>query len=358
MKVEMDKAVLERGLATALAVRPAKTAVNAARSAKFEAGASGCKLSGTDGDIELSVAVPGDVQEPGEVLLGDSVHHICREGVGDKILLESTGNGLTVSCGTGNWSLQTEDVKEFPQYTSKGSAEYVQVESVHLAKAIRMTEFATDPSSMRYALGGVHLEFNEGRIEAAATDSRRLSVVSIACTGSSKGSVVAPLKSVKLLERLLAEGEVRVGIFPNNLEVQGEGWTLRTRLVEGRFPNYRALMQNPKKVAKLSVVAEPLARAVRSAAICTTQASAGIDFEIQPNGDLQLSSSAADVGKAELSVPCQSDGAGKWSLDHKYVSDFLKRLPALTQVEIICEEDKWHMRAEGSLYLVMGMSKD
>ena len=71
---------------------------------------------------------------------------------------------------------------------------------------IRRTAFATDAESTRYALGGLLLEFDDGKITVAATDSRRMAVATAACEkeGNPKApekTTVVPTSAMALLER-------------------------------------------------------------------------------------------------------------------------------------------------------------
>lgn len=66
--------------------------------------------------------------------------------------------------------------------------------------------------------------------------------------------------------------------------------------------------------------------ALRQAAIVTSEESRGIDFTFK-HGSLVLSNSTAEVGQSRVELPvAYDDDEITITLDHRYVSDFLKVL--------------------------------
>lgn len=89
---------------------------------------------------------------------------------------------LTIRAGKNEFTLPATVVSDREQFQGDFPATYAhEFKADELLKAIRLTEFATDTESSRYALGGLFFVPNTtlGAFDIAATDSRRLSVQTI-----------------------------------------------------------------------------------------------------------------------------------------------------------------------------------
>src|SRR5207237_5997653 len=120
--------------------------------------------------------------------------------------------------------------------------------------------------------------------------------------GQSKGghttkgqSPVVPIKAMVLLERNLVEPDelVKVSFRPNEVLMKTERAMIYSRLVEGRFPNYRQVI--PKDLAaKVPLTVGPFYSAIRQAAIMTDDESKKVVFRFEKN-KLTLQASAAET---------------------------------------------------------------
>lgn len=88
---------------------------------------------------------------------------------------------LTIRAGKNAFELPAQPVDEREAFSGDFPAEYChQFNAGELLRAVRLTEFATDTESTRYALGGILFNPNGlERFDLAATDSRRLAVQTI-----------------------------------------------------------------------------------------------------------------------------------------------------------------------------------
>jgi DNA polymerase-3 subunit beta len=205
------------------------------------------------------------------------------------------------------------------------------------------------------------------RATLAATDSRRLAVVSSACAVVGEINVedanpVIPAKAMQLLEKSLpdTEDEALIAIHNNDVVVKCGGTTIYSRLVEGRFPPYAGVIPAEFNSA-VDVVVGPFHSAVRQAQIVTNEESRGVDFHFK-TGRLSLSSRAADVGESTVDLPIPFDGADVTiTFDPKFVADFLRILDSGTSIKInlIDSESPAVLTTDdGYRYVVMPLARD
>ena len=131
---------------------------------------------------------------------------VLRELNDDVVRLEVTGDATWIRCGYSEFRLSAEDPADFPPVATFEDTDYFVVPAAALRTMIRRTIFATDSESTRYALGGIQMELGAEKLTLAATDSRRLAVVTTASSIVGKPAIpaaspVIPSKAMGLIRK-------------------------------------------------------------------------------------------------------------------------------------------------------------
>lgn len=369
MQLTCQRASLTSAFQTVAGVVPSRTTKDILKNVKLVVSGGKVTLIGTDSEIGLRCDVPDVVAETsGEALLPTArVLAVLRELSDDVVKLEVTSDAIWIRCGYSEFRLSAEDPADFPPVATFGDEEYFAINAATLRRLIRRTIFATDTESTRYALGGIQIEFTPERVTLAATDSRRLAVVSGECkvVGSAPLPAtppVVPSKAMTLIERSLGEGEaeVQIAIHQNDIAVRSGGTTITSQLVQGRFPDWRRVVPTTFS-AKIDMVAAQFYGAIRQAMIVTSEESRGVDF-IFTKGTLKLASQAADIGQSKVELPISYDGEEvKITFDPRYVADFLKSLDSGSpfRFQLISHEDPAVLTTDDDYtYVIMPLSRD
>ena len=208
MKLNCHRASLATALQIVSGVVPTRTPKEILKNVKLHVDGGKAVLIGTDQEVGIHFEVNGvETDSTGEVLLPTQrVVSILRELGDDQVTLEATEGKLSIKGGQSEFNLSTEDPSEFPPVAAFEDLEYFTVNAAALREMIKRTIFATDTESTRYALGGVLLELTPERATLAATDSRRLAVVSAAAQVVGEINVenttpVVPSKAMQLIEQ-------------------------------------------------------------------------------------------------------------------------------------------------------------
>jgi len=109
--------------------------------------------------------------------------------------------------------------------------------------------------------------------------------------------------------------------------------SLQTRLVEGRYPDWRKVVPSTDGASTLRCDAEKFLSVVRQAAIVNDQDSRGIDLVIA-SGELTATAKTAEVGASSVVMGCEADTEAKLTVDHTYLADFLRSLGKEQTVEM------------------------
>lgn len=369
MKLHCHRPTLATAFQIVSGVVPSRTPKDILRNVKLQVGGGKATLVGTDQEVGIRYDIPGvETDSDGEVLLPkDRLIAILRELTDDGVDFEVNETSLWVRSGHSEFKLSAEDPAEFPPVQAFDATSYHVVPAASFKEMIKRTVFATDSESTRYALGGVLMEFGQDKLTMAATDSRRLAVVSSA--SSAVGTIesrtthpVVPAKALSVIERGITDNdqEVYVAVYPNSVLVKVGSSTIYSRLVEGRFPRYADVIPSPGG-SLIDLVVSPFYSAVRQAQIVTNEESRGVDFTFE-NGTLRLTSVAADIGQSKVEMPISYDGTPiTITFDPRYIADFLRILDPSTSVKLQLTdgESAAVLRTDdGYTYVIMPLARD
>lgn len=351
-------------------VVPSRTPKEILKNVKLQVGGGRALLIGTDEQVGIRYEIPTvETDSDGEVLLpANRVISILRELNEDKVDLEVIEDAVWVRSAHSEFRLSASNPEEFPPVAEFSGEEYFVVPAQSFKEMIRRTIFATDVESTRYALGGVLMDLHDDQLTLAATDSRRLAVVTAPCVlhgiepEESLGTTVVPSKALTLIERSIGDtaGDVQVAIHANDVIVKCGSSTIYSRLVEGRFPRYQDVV--PKEcTSSIDMVVGPFYSAVRQAQIVTDEESRGVDFTFA-EGTMTLKSLAADIGQSKIELPISYDGEPLTIMfDPRFIAEFLRILDAGSQVklELIDSENPAVLRTDDAYtYVIMPLSRE
>lgn len=325
--MELPTKEFHEALQAVSAIVPGKATRDIFKSVRFST-ANGVTLYASDGELAIQrhLDVPTPSRDVSALIPPDRLRAILRETEAGVVSLEITDACLTVKAGRSVYKLQTSDAAEFPEFPAI-EMDLQSVSGDALSLAIDRTIFSTDEGSNRYALGG--LLFDPGAI--VATDSRRLSVAPL--DHSVQGRPVVPVKAAKAL-RSIAEGDVKIGFSGSHMMASCGQTTMSARLMEGRFPKWQDIIPRSASGVAVLFLAGPLLSAVRQSMIVTNPESSGVTWKFG-RGTLELSSVGKDIGDARVVLPIELDDDVVFTLDPKFVVDWLKTLEPSSQVEVL-----------------------
>ena len=176
---------------------------------------------------------------------------------------------------------------------------------------------------------GTFLDVQGDQMTMVATDTHRLALK----TATLDAPVDNPLQAV-IPSRLLSEisrqlptdipETVEITAVRNYLAVQFGNVYIRTRLIEGEFPNYRRVIPSDFKCI-VTVDRAEFTGAVERASIVAKDAQYNVINFIVADDQIKLMSQHPDYGTVEDYVPCHLEGQGlDISFNGKFILDILK----------------------------------
>jgi DNA polymerase-3 subunit beta len=160
-----------------------------------------------------------------------------------------------------------------------------------------------------------------------ATDSYRLAEKRLELDGDAPKafSVIVPARTMQELVRLLGESESTVEMYldENQAMFRIGDIELVTRLIEGQFPNYRAIVPQHAETSFEIDTAE-FSRITKVASLFARESAGSVKLEIKAGGEVSIMSSDSEVGGNTSSAECAVNGEdGEISLNARYLTDAL-----------------------------------
>lgn len=278
------------------------------------------KLTVTAADMETMIKVQMDIQMGGENAENSAT--IC---IPSKILLEylknlpeqpihftihEEDNSFEISSNTGKYKITGENGSEYPKEPQVEELTALEMSAIRLSEAINKTIFATTSDNLRPAMTGVLFEFKEEGINFVATDAHRLIKLTRTDVSSpEEGAIIVPKKPLQQLKNVLPADEsmVKVSYNDSHLFIETDVISLNCRLIEGKFPPYRAVIPTENPYTLVMDRAELLS-CLRRVSVFANKGTSQVVFDIVGN---IVNVSAQDVDfsyEGKETMNCQYNG--------------------------------------------------
>ena len=271
----------------------------------------GLEVTGTDLDLTITVSTTVSGSADGVVVApGRLVTDIVRALEPGAVSVESDDDELRIASGRSHFTVRTHPAGDFPRLPVP-TGDTVSLEAAGLTEALRQVTRAASNEESRPILTGVLMAAEEGGLRLVATDSYRLAVRDLQGAGvlAEGQKVLVPSRALNELLRLLSSSDgsasLRLGAHDATFGVGSV--TLTTRLIEGEFPNYRALIPSSYP-NRLTVGREALLDAVRRVKLLARDATTPVRIALRPNG-IELTVITTDWGTATEDVDAKYEGA-------------------------------------------------
>ena len=300
------------------------------------------KITASDLETTMTVSIKPDMVEgKGQVtiparLLIDVMKNFPDIPVSFNI--DEATLAIEITTGEGRYKMVGHKSDEFPQVPVIAEPSVWDIPADVLACGFEKTIFATGNDEIRPIMTGVFMAMSDTCLTFVATDAhklvryRRMDVKSDAAA-----SFIVPKKPINQLKNILAgraDEPVHVEFNNTNASFTFGEYKLICRLIEGRYPNYEAVIPttNPNK---LIVDRQLLNAAIKRVAIFSSKATHQIRFKISGQ-ELVLTAEDLDYSnEAKERLTCNYSGE---DMEIGFSSKFFQEMLAnLSQNEIQLE---------------------
>ncbi|MGZ4201011.1 MAG: DNA polymerase III subunit beta [Thermoleophilaceae bacterium] len=271
------------------------------------------ELQATDMDLGIRVQVEASPERDGAVVLpGRLLLDVVRSLPKDDLTLEhrAAEQDVEVVSGASKFHLRTLPLDDFPKLPEPAGASVMHVPAAAFVETIGRVARAASRDETRPHLTGVLVSAAETELRMVATDSYRLSVKETTLEKPVDGTLEAnvPARTLQELSRVAGSGgaeQIEIAALENQVIFNLGDVVISSRLVEGRFPNYRQLLPESYE-HELRINGAELLDVVRRISLLA-QKNAPLRFAFS-EGAVEVSAQTPDVGEASESLPVPYNG--------------------------------------------------
>jgi DNA polymerase-3 subunit beta len=300
----------------------------------FEISANELKVTASDLETTISTKLTVQSDEEGSAaipsrLLLDTLKTFPEQPL--TFLMDSDAKKVELSSDYGKYSLSYLDGEEFPKVQELEDPSTAAIKPEILATAINKTLFASGNDDLRPVMSGVFFQFNTEFVRFVSTDAHKLvRYTRTDATTDQSAEFIMPKKPLNLLKGILgsAQSDVQIEYNESNARFLFDGIDLSCRLIDGKYPNYEAVIPqtNPNK---LTVNRSAFLSSVKRVSIFSNKTTHQIRLKIAGN-ELQISAEDLDfANKADERLTCQYEGEDiEIGFNSRFLVEMLSNLEA------------------------------
>ncbi len=314
----------------------------------------------TDLDITVSVTVEAKVEQPGSTTLpAKRLFEIVRElGSADISIEVDDKHQCSLQAGSSYFKMSGLAAEEFPPLPTFNENRHVTLKQEVLKDLFKKTSYAASPDASRFVLHGILMSLKDHAVTVVATDGRRLALAEaqVDIPTTSEGDCIIPNKMIDELSRLLGTGDVDILMNANQVAFKMPKVFLISKLIEGKYPNYKQVIPQETK-ERITLLREEFLTALRRASIMTSEKSNSVKVHLGRN-TLSITANTPDVGEVRESLAINYQGK---EMAIAFNPEFMMQpLKALTNdevyLELIDELSPGLLKTQGAfLYVLMPM---
>ncbi|MEZ0150145.1 MAG: hypothetical protein AB9Q19_12645 [Candidatus Reddybacter sp.] len=206
-------------------------------------------ITSCDGARELEVNIEAiSIDQPGAITCHAGKLKSALFGLaGPVTLMHAEGEIATLQQGRRRYRLPSLAAQDYPDGPDINQARAINVDPEQLAKAVDRVAYAMAKRDVRYYLNGVHFAGQD----VVATDGHRMALVTLA--GADLPAMTLSKDGVKQLVAALLMPGARLVCNQDALEVQHHTGRYRSALLDGRYPDYKRLLNVKDKAPRAAI---------------------------------------------------------------------------------------------------------
>jgi DNA polymerase-3 subunit beta len=274
-------------------------------------------VSATDLELGFRETVGASVLKEGSIAIsGRKLFEILKESTGAEFhVKERDKNRVYLSDSVARFELACMPADEYPTFMEPEGVSMVEIGGQVITEMINKTIFSVTMEEAGFKLSGVFTEKvdSEGKsvIRMVSTDGHRLSMIDKPLEGIGSleigNGVMIPKKGMNELNKFAAEEtSLQIGFKQKHCVARKENAVLVIRLLEAKFPDYRAVVPKEEKY-RIVLARSVLLEGMRKMLILSDDRYRAVKITME-NGTMELVSTNPDLGEAHESLAVDFDG--------------------------------------------------
>lgn len=280
------------------------------------------KISATNLEIGVFLKIGAKIEKEGKItipakLVSSFVNNLPQ---GDNIQIEANEQILKIKSGGYRANIKGLSAQEFPIIPELGDDFMFSFSGEELREVLPKLLTCVSLDGNRPELGGVNFIFSEDRVSMATTDSFRLLEIDVSLKKennerfasfiSKTNSIIIPANTLAEVFRVISleTKNVKVAIEENQIFFQVDNVRIVSRLVNGKYPEYKQII--PKNFSTKTIIGkEELLRAVKIASFFTNNKSGEVYLKlISKEGKIEIKAESEEKGENKTEIKAGIEG--------------------------------------------------
>ncbi|GAC1392517.1 MAG: DNA polymerase III subunit beta [Candidatus Saccharimonadales bacterium] len=282
-------------------------------------------IAATNLDIAITHYIGSKVSEEGSItvpakLMQDFVSSLPN-GVID---LRLEDNKLHIETDQYQSVINGISAEDYPVMPAISDGNQWTIPAKVLKSGLGQVIIAASNDEARPVLTGVYVHSYKGNLFLVATDSYRLAEKKLMSTNH-EIDLLIPASALQDLLRILGDEEEQVSVTHDDQQVlfRVGDIELVTRLIEGKYPDYRKLIPNAFTTSA-SVKRADLTNITKVSSLFARESAGSVTINLdEPKQEVSIRSVASQLGENTASASAKVTGDGTITLNSRYILDAL-----------------------------------
>ena len=325
MKLTVTQENLSRALATVSRIASSRGSLPILSNVLLRTENNQLLVAATNLDVAISETIGAKIKTEGSItvparLMQDYISSLPS----GTLTIEVIDNKLKLTTEHHSSTINGTPADDFPVMPTIENGDSLQIPGADLKAALQQVLFAASSDDARPVLTGLYLHTLNGKLYAAATDSYRLAEKIIGVQ-EKEVSLLLPASSLQDVLRVMRDDIVAVGLQYDEQQARFSvgAVELVTRLIEGKYPDYRKLL--PKDYATTAVLARAdLQEITKVSSLFAREAAGGVTVTIEEEKkEVSIRSIASQVGENNAVAEASITGDAVITMNSRYILDAL-----------------------------------
>lgn len=332
MELYIDRDALSRGLARIQGIIERRTTHPILSHVLLHARDGALRMTATDTEVGYVGELAANVETSGELAVdAASLFQVVRALPEATVHLRLTDNQrLEIKSGRADFKLVGVAAEEYPALPPFEAEATAVLKAADLARLVEQVQFSIATEDVRWGINGAFLEESgDHTLRLVATDRHRLACAEATFEGETKFTprMLVPRKALAVMRKLLdgPEDKAELDFGEGALQLRLSNETFWFRLLDGEFPDYKAVVPTEKKHAAMVQRAE-LASTLKRVGILVPERARPVSFAFTED-ELLIEVENVDRGEVREAVPVELEGTPiTVGFNPKYVGEILSVL--------------------------------
>jgi DNA polymerase-3 subunit beta len=325
MKLQVTQENLNKALASVARVANSRGTLPILANVLIKTSNNRLSISATNLDIAITHYIGAKVKEEGSITVPERLMQDFVSNLPDGVIeLDLQETKLHVTTNKYQSVVNGIMADDFPVMPAITAGKNWSVKGDVFKKSLQQVVFAASSDETRPVLTGVLIHSLNGKLYMAATDSYRLAEKELGAN-KEEVSLLVPASSMNDLLRVIGDNEDEVQVTHDDQQVLFKVGDIElvTRLVDGKYPDYRKLI--PVKFASQAVLKRAdLLNVTKVSSLFARESAGSVTIELDSKTkQLSIRSVASQLGENTASADAKITGSGSITLNSRYLLDAL-----------------------------------